>query len=511
MSGLVRRYEIVATAAVVLSITLGAVPSALGTHVRSQHTSALPPSQTRHLDAAKFRGTLIGLQYETYFTPHNTQWKGKRETAVSSLQQGTEEAIPILGEYSSFDVKTLRTHEKWFGQLGINWLLLDWSNFLAMKPAWELHRGATHELEESTSLLFKTYSDLQKEGRHPPKLVLMLGLGAGSSADMKRVNEIVKWTTENFLDRPEYKNLWLYYHGKPLMTILYFPAHPCEDLTRVLAQTPLHATGWTIRWVASQLQDNHAERCGMWSWMDGSIRQIVTDRNGLPEETVVTPACFPLTAPPNGGWLSPLAVGKDHGAPYLESWKVAFESRPKFIQIHQWNEFSGQGKGDGAGPEHNIFGDEYSSELSDDIEPTMLDTCGYRGCGGWGYYYMNLTRALISLYRGHTPDITVMALSGPFQPAVVKADHLRLKWVVIGKKPTGYELQLDGKTIAHDLPGTSYVLNLAGSLTGRHRVTLIADGAHTYFDLDPRKMAKRSSKPLPVTSAIEFRYAPAQK
>lgn len=506
-----RRPEIVATAAVLLSVTLGVAPRALGTDLRSQRASTVTASQTQRLDAATFRGTLIGLQYETYFTPHNTQWTGKRETAVSNLLQGTEEAIPILGEYSSFDVKTLKTHEQWFEQLGINWLLLDWSNLLAMKPAWELHQGATQELEQSTNLLFTTYSHLQKEGRHPPKLVLMLGLGGGSPADMKRVNKIVQWTSENFLDKPEYKDLWLYYHGKPLLTILYFPVHPCQDLTAVLARTPLHATGWTIRWVASQLQDNHAERCGMWSWMDGSIRQIVTDHNGLAEETVVTPACFPLIAPPNGGWLSPLAVGKDHGAPYLESWKVAFQSRPKFIQIHQWNEFSGQGIDDGAGPEHNIFGDEYSPELSDDIEPTELDACGYRGCGGWGYYYMNLTQALISLYRGRTPDITVMALSGPFQSAVVKTDHLQLKWVVIGKAPAGYELQLDGKTIAHNLPGPSYVLDLAGSPSGRHRVTLIADGAHTYFDLDPHKIATKSSKPLPVTSTIEFRYAPAQK
>ena len=106
--------------------------------------------------------------------------------------------------------------------------------------------------------------------------------------------------------------------------------------------------------------------------------------------------------------LSPRAVGKRHGASYLESWKVAFESRPKFIQIHQWNEYA----------------EQYNLEFSDEMEPTALDKCGYRGCGGWGYYYMNLTKALISLYRKETPDITVLALSGPIPSAVVKKSRL---------------------------------------------------------------------------------------
>ena len=503
------RKSLAAIGAVLFGIGTGA--GFCGSHPKMkpvQQRSASKILQPVRIDAAKYPGTLIGMQYETYFTPHNTVWSGKNETAVTSLQQGTQEAIPILGEYSSFDVATLKTHEQWFEDLGINWLLLDWSNLLAMKPVWEEHQGATQELEQSTALLFKTYSQLLKDGKHPPKLVIMLGLGAGSPADMARINKIVQWTTTNFFSKPEFKNLWLYYHGKPLLTILYFPGRPCEDLEHVLHRTPLQAPDWTIRWMASQLQDNHAERCGMWSWMDGSIRQVVTNYNGIPEETVVTPASFPLTVAPDGGWLGSLAVGKDHGTPYLESWKVVFESRPKFIQIHQWNEFSGQGKGDGAGPKHNIYGDEYSPELSDDIEPTKVNGCGYRGCGGWGYYYMNLTRALISLYRATTPDITVMALSAPFNPAAVKTVQLNLHWVILGKQPVGFQLLLDGKLIARNIHGESHVLNLSGVTPGKHTVTLVAIGAHTYFDLDPLKMAVRSPTPVPVESTIEFRYAP---
>lgn len=376
------------------------------------------------VEATKFSGTLIGMQYETFFTPNNV---GNLDTA---------EAIPILGKYSSYDVNVIRKHAEWFQDMGVDWLLIDWSNLLWMQPVWEEHQGASRELEETTDLLFKTYSQLEKEGKHPPKLVIMLGLQNGPQVPhlVERLNGIITWTKENFLDRPEYKNLWLYYHGKPLLTILFTAPLTCEELAK--QSRGVVAPDWTVRWMGSQLQDSHVDKCGFWSWMDGTIRQIVTYRDGLAEVTVVTPACFPFPFTPDlheKGWLDPRATGRDHGAPYLESWKVAFETRPKFIQIHQWNEFAGQKEGTGSGPKHDIYGDEYNLELSDDIEPTELNKCAYRGCGGWGYYYVNLTKVLISRYRGETPDITVMALSGPFQPAVVKGKSLSLALETLGK------------------------------------------------------------------------------
>jgi hypothetical protein len=458
-------------------------------------------SQEGRLEAVEFPGSLIGMQYETWFTPLNA---GTYETA---------EAIPILGKYSSFDVKTLRTHAAWFTYLGVDWLLLDWSNMLWATPAWEEHKGATRELEDATELLFKTYAQLEKEGKHPPKLVIMVGLQNGPLVPnaIKRLNGILAWTQKRFLDNPAYRNLWLYYHGKPLLTILNTPPLTCDgfaDQTRGLA-----ASAWTVRYMGSQLQDSHAEKCGFWSWMDGPIRQVVTRNGDAAEETVVAAASFPFAfvesqMPNRKGWLDPQAAGHRHGSSYIESWKVAFESRPKFIQIHQWNEFAGQKVGGGFGPDHDIFGDEYDQELSDDIEPTQINACGIRGCGGWGYYYMNLTKALISLYRKETPDITVMALAGPFQPAVIQKPELRLHWTTVGKTPANYTLQVDGKPVARQITGEDYVLHLANIVPGKHRITLVANGAHTYFDLTPERMARKSDKPLPVTSSIEFTYTP---
>jgi hypothetical protein len=285
------------------------------------------------------------------------------------------------------------------------------------------------------------------------------------------------------------------------LTILY---HVRLDCAEIQAGTRgIVAPDWTVRYVGSQLQDTHVENCGLWSWMDGTIRQAVTRRDGSAEETVVTPSAFPMP----GGWLDPRATGRDHGAPYLESWEVAFETHPKFIQIHQWNEFAGQAKGHGFGPAHDIYGDEYNLEFSDDIEPTKMDQCAYRGCGGWGYYYMNLTKAILSLYRGETPDITVLTLSAPFQP-VVKEKQLHLDWRTLGKIPKSYTLELDGHVVADKLMGNSYWLPLSAIPPRKHHITLTARGVHTYYDLSPSKRTTRSRQPLPVTSTVEFTYSP---
>ena len=121
---------------------------------------------------------------------------------------------------------------------------------------------------------------------------------------------------------------------------------------------------------------------------------------------------------------------------------------------------------------------------------------------------MNLTKALISLYRNETPDITVLALSAPFQPATVKDGKMPLSWKILGKKPSSYTLEIDGKIVANNITGQNYLLDLSQLHAGKHHVNLVANDAHTYFNLGPENLAEKSGTPLPVTSAIEFTYAP---
>ena len=434
----------------------------------------------------KVSRSLIGMHYEPWFTQHNISWK-------------FAEAQPILGNYSSYDASVIRKHEEWFEDLGIDWLMVDWSNMLWMKPSWESQQGGVRELEETTRLLLETYAGLAAQGKHPPKIVLLLALQNGPPVPdcVRRMNKIIAWIDAHYLAEPRYKNLWLDMGGKPLITIWYSPYDACQKLPALLQDHHLAADKWTVRFVNQQLQVSHTNACGMWSWIDGTIRQQVTYHDGHPEHLVVTPACFPP-----GGWLAPTATAKDNGVPYLESWKTAFESRPEFISLNQWNEFTGQPREHGYGPQHTTYLDEYSATLSDDLEPTRLGVCGYRGCEPWGYYYFNLTKALISLYRGNTPDITVLALARPERKSSAKTAIVR--WAYLGKKPKGYSLRLDGQTVAADLTADSYTLDLSKLHAGKHRLALTAQGVHTFFDLNPERMTIQSRAPLGVRSEVEF-------
>ncbi len=99
---------------------------------------------------------------------------------------------------------------------------------------------------------------------------------------------------------------------------------------------------------------------------------------------------------------------------------------------------------------------------------------------------MNLTKALISLYRKETPDITVLALSGPALPATVKDNRLHLSWNYLGKSPSSYMLKVDGRAVAENLQVRDFTLDLSKLSAGKHTVQLVANGAHTYLDFSPR-------------------------
>ena len=122
---------------------------------------------------------------------------------------------------------------------------------------------------------------------------------------------------------------------------------------------------------------------------------------------------------------------------------------------------------------------------------------------------MNLTKALISLYRRETPDITVLALSGPEQSAVVKENQLPLTWNYVGKSPGSYTLKVDGRVVAENVSGEKYTLDLSMLSPGKHTVQVVAKGVHTYFDLAPERLTIKSQTALPVTSSIEINYSPS--
>lgn len=404
---------------------------------------------------------LVGLQWEPWFTPHNAAWT-------------TAQAVPVMGFYWSWNPDVTRQHMLWFAESGIDFLVVDWTNHLWDKKRWDERPDGTNEIIHSTTLALETLATLRDEGIRVPKVVLLTGLTNGPSTTMRALNEEHAWIYHNYIRNPRFADLWVMVDGKPL--ILPF----CGGGPRWLADNsdePLDTTHFTARWCSAQHQGSHDNDAGFWSWMDGSLRQPVTIKDGKPEAMTVSTAFFA-----GGGWTAPTAYGRRNGSTYLESWRGALATRPAFIQLHQFQEYAGQPEGQGYGPNHDQYVDTYSVELSDDIEPVSLTAPAYRGNGGWGYLYLNLTRALVDLYKQKTPTTTVVAFQSPLGGTRLAGASADLAWTWVGKRPTGWVLSIDGREVQR-LPAaaTGATLPAAGLKAGRHTVRLTAVGTRCRY------------------------------
>ena len=405
---------------------------------------------------------LVGMQWEPWFTPLNAWWQ-------------TAPAVPVMGFYSSVDPDVTRQHMIWMIESGVDFLVVDWTNHLWDKQRWDERPDAANEIVHATTLAFETLARLRDEGHPVPRMVLYPGLNNGPATTMRAVNEELEWIHHNYVRNPRFKGLFVEYLGKPLVLIHNGggPRSPDEERAQ-----PLDTRFFTVRWQSSQLQlSRHHER-GLWSWMDGSLEPMLTRRQGEPEALTVSTAFF---GP--GGWLGRDAFGRRGGWTYVESFKAALKYRPRFIQLHQFQEFAGQPEEQGYGPKHDVYVDSYNVEFSDDIEPVSMTAPAYRGQGGWGFLFLNLTRALVDLYRQQTPQTTVVAASNPAWHEVIRDDSVALTWTWAGKAPGSFTASINGKVLARGLQGLAARVSLGDTPDGPAMLRLTAEGTAASYVL----------------------------
>ncbi|MDE2126775.1 MAG: hypothetical protein KGJ62_09305 [Armatimonadetes bacterium] len=439
--------------------------------VRSR-TIHRPPLDPNHL---------VGMEWEPWFTPLNARWD-------------TAEAVPELGDYSSFDRSVIRQHALWLTEAGIDYLLIDWSNNLWSKKHWRERDPGVDELIRSTTETLDVFAAMRKEGVSVPRVTLLLGLDNGPPTTTEALHEEMDWVYAHYVRNSKYSGLWLHYLGKPLI-VPFDGGGPAFRAT----MPPLASTPFTVRWMGSQFQANHLAQAGYWSWMDGSLLPIVTSFEGMPEALTITPAYFGA-----GGWTYPQARGRLGGSTYLTQWQYAMRVRPRFLLINQWNEFAGQPKGGGGGPNKDQFEDCYTPELSDDIEPTSLTAHGYRGSGGWGYQYYNLTKALVRMYHEPHPATTLIALEHPTSGEMVHGPWLLVRWRVAGRAPAGYNVNLDGKRIATHIATDGFRIDLRRLSPGRHRIEVAALGASSRYPIGLLHEDAVRTKPAAVSVTARF-------
>lgn len=435
--------------------------------VKPAHLSM--PSHPRHA---------VGMEYEPWFSPLNLHWQ-------------SAEAVPLLGRYSSADTAVLRQHALWLDRAGIDFVLVDWSNNLWGKTAWAQRAPNVDQIVANTTVLLHTYAAMRAQGLPTPQVTLLLGLDNGPHTTTTALNEEMAWIDQHYVRNPRYRGLWVRYRGKPLL-LLFNGGGPAV----LTGQPPVSTAHFTVRWMASQLQANHLQTAGYWSWMDGSVHPVLTGHAGRPEALTVTPAFFG-----SGGWTGSQALGRLGGTTYLREFAVARRDRPRFLLINQFNEFAGQSRSAA------VHVDTYTEQLSDDIEPTSLSDCGYASCGGWGFYYLNLTRALVRMYHDPaTPRSTLLAVGHPLRGAPVCGPALTVDWRTLGAPPTGFRVSLDGHTVAPDTHGSTISVPLRGLARGAHTLTVQALGAASRYVLSRRHFGHVLAHRRPVLIRMAFTY-----
>lgn len=308
----------------------------------------------RAADARRARGS--------WFTPQNVRWQ-------------TAEAIPMLGQYNSTDEDVIRIHAFWLAYCGVDAIsarqckrsprlrrwsahadptppaVVDWTNNLWGMKHFSERLPYAQELINATTRTLEVYARMRAEGYQTPRVILLMGLDNGPNNTITALNEQIQWTYANYLDRFRDADLFVPYEGMPLLVAFdggnMHPSLPDK----------IDATRYTIRWMASQLQDNHFDRLGYWSWMDGSITPVPTLHNGTVEVSLPrvrdraaarptadrrrarrpAQALTPTVAFfAQGGWLNTkYARARRGGSTFVLQMNEAIATSPRFLVVCQ--------------------------------------------------------------------------------------------------------------------------------------------------------------------------------
>ena len=304
---------------------------------------------------------LVGAQYCTLYTPQNFNWT-------------TAQAVPLVGFYHSWDPDVLRQHLIWLVESGVDFLLVDWSNQLWDRQHWDERSDAANEIVHTTTMLLETAATMREQGLPVPRMVIFLGVTNGPSTTMTAVNEEIQWIYHNYVRNPRFHGLFLEYLGKPLLIVFNGGGPAWLKNTH---QAAVDERYFTIRWMSAQhqaSQHNKPDTGRGWTEAFGS-RSLCS--SGKPEALTVSMAFFDGrleggTAFGRRGRLDvrgvvqpPSSIGRGSSScTNSRSLRGAEESSQPF------------------------YGDSYSVELSDDIEPVSLTTPAYRGNGGWGFHLL---------------------------------------------------------------------------------------------------------------------------
>jgi len=423
----------------------------------------------------------VGIQFEPWFTPYNTDWQ-------------STPAIPLTGPYWSWNRDVIRQQMIWLAESGIDFLIVDWANHLWGNARWDERDDRSNEIIHATTVLLETLAAMREEGHPTPQVALYLGLNSGPSTTVAALNEALAWIRHSYMRNPRFEGLFEVYRGKPLL-LVHNSAGP--DWRDAEGEWQVDDTHFSIRYQSSHHELNSHGDHGFWSWMDGILSPTPTAFGGEAEVLTVSTAFYA-----GGGWKRPGAYGRKNGWTLLQGFHQALAHRPRFLQIHQYQSFSGPWEGNGYGPERDIYTDSYSVALSSDMEPVSRTAAAYRGKGGWGFYYLNLLRALVDLYGQEEPETTVLVLSSPNDGSTVKGEELDVAWDWIGVAPESIELLVNGAPVAVEPGEKQHQLDLSPYPPGPLTLEISAAGTRSRYALSYTQASLPAEPMVPASATV---------
>lgn len=363
-------------------------------------TAAPTPDPDKVLEADNLE-SLVGIGYLPYFTRYkygdrpsvetllpkvieaSKLPEDQREQAFNSLYWGYAWwAEPAQGMYCSRDKWATKNNLEMIANAGIDFIFIDHTNF---------NGGSTpDDIMNNIQLILDCALELEAEGKAYPKMCFWnsvrnepYGFDHGGYEDTPR--EI--WQV--FISDPKYKNLWVYYHGKPLM--MYTFGQPMSYLgMNDVAEIREMWTNNNVKNTWAFHNDPPA--------MDG---RGGLDAEGNLEELYVLPygkTTYNGSVNDLENTVSNGTGGREGGLMYKRYWEKVFAVRPKFVMIWAYNHWDVNFKR----PENGsvYWGDNFNLEYSGGIEP-IKNNFVYKGVSYPGDSYYNWTKEYISAYKAN--------------------------------------------------------------------------------------------------------------
>lgn len=306
---------------------------------------------------------------------------------------------PLFGYYRTTDTWVLRKHAELLADAKVDGVFFDCTN-------------GTFTWDASTDSLLYAWDQAQKDGVNVPKIAFMLPFGFNENSLYS-----LRHLYERLYSKGKYKNLWLYWNGKPV--IMAYP-HNLTDSEQDRAIKEF----FTFRPGQPDYVDGpNPAFPNQWGWLenypqhgyvptsDGSYELVTVGiaQNACPEtrghcSAFNKPGSHSRSYSKRKGF-DPRPDGYLYGWNFLEQWDRAYELDPKAVFITGWNEWiAGKYTRENSPWTGDPFSfvDQFDSDRSRDIEP--VKTWGDYG----DVYYLQLVDR-VRKFKGTDAQPTVSA------------------------------------------------------------------------------------------------------